>query len=219
MGEPTGEGVRVDSGYAAGTTVTPAYDSLMAKLVVHGPDRASTLERARKAVADFTITGPKSNLAFHAELLDNHEFVSGDYDTGIVGRMRSREVTETQSQRGAHDHLHDHVEELRKQVESGGAAKYHEANANRGKLFARERVAVLVDDGSFVEDAAFANVLAGDLPADGVVTGFARIEVARSASWPTTQRSRPARGGRARSRRSSGSSSGPTDAGADGLPR
>ncbi|MET0740844.1 MAG: biotin carboxylase N-terminal domain-containing protein [Candidatus Nanopelagicales bacterium] len=87
--EPVGEGIRVDSGYAAGTTVTPTYDSLMAKLVVHGPDRASTLERARKAVAGFTITGPKSNLAFHAELLECLEFVSGDYDTGIVGRMRS----------------------------------------------------------------------------------------------------------------------------------
>jgi acetyl-CoA carboxylase biotin carboxylase subunit len=87
--EPTGEGIRVDSGYAAGTTVTPAYDSLMAKLVVSGPDRASTLDRARQAVAGFTITGPKSNLAFHAELLDTPEFVSGDYDTGIVGRMRS----------------------------------------------------------------------------------------------------------------------------------
>jgi acetyl-CoA carboxylase biotin carboxylase subunit len=87
--EPAGEGIRVDSGYAAGTTVTPAYDSLMAKLVVHGPDRASTLERAREAVAGFTIAGPKSNIAFHAELLDNPEFVSGDYDTGIVGRMRS----------------------------------------------------------------------------------------------------------------------------------
>ncbi len=86
-------------------------------------------------------------------------------------------MTETfEPQRGPHDHLHDHVEELRKQVESGGAAKYHEANANRGKLFARERVALLVDDGSFVEDGAFANVLAGDLPADGVVTGFARVD-------------------------------------------
>jgi acetyl-CoA carboxylase biotin carboxylase subunit len=61
----------------------------MAKLVVSGPDRASTLDRARQAVAGFTITGPKSNLAFHAELLDTPEFVSGDYDTGIVGRMRS----------------------------------------------------------------------------------------------------------------------------------
>ncbi|GAA1801803.1 biotin carboxylase [Planosporangium flavigriseum] len=87
--EPTGEGVRVDSGYAAGTTVTPSYDSLMAKLIVWGPDRLSAIERAKSAVAGFEIAGPKCNLPFFTELLDNPEFLSGDYDTGIVGRMRS----------------------------------------------------------------------------------------------------------------------------------
>jgi acetyl-CoA carboxylase, biotin carboxylase subunit len=86
--EPTGEGVRVDSGYALGTTVTPFYDSLMAKLIVHAADRTQAIERARAAVAGFEIAGPKCNLPFFAELLDNAEFVSGDYDTGIVGWMR-----------------------------------------------------------------------------------------------------------------------------------
>jgi acetyl/propionyl-CoA carboxylase alpha subunit len=86
--EPTGEGVRVDAGYGPGTTVTPAYDSLMAKLIVSGPDRDTVLARAREAVAGFEITGPKSNLPFFAELLDNPEFVAGEYDTGIIGRMR-----------------------------------------------------------------------------------------------------------------------------------
>ena len=87
--EPAGPGVRVDSGYAAGTTVTPHYDSLMAKLVIHGADREQVLERARAAVAAFRVEGPKCNLPFFAELLDNPEFVSGEYDTGIVGRMRA----------------------------------------------------------------------------------------------------------------------------------
>jgi acetyl-CoA carboxylase biotin carboxylase subunit len=86
--EPTGEGVRVDAGYAAGTTVTPNYDSLMAKLIVFGPDRTTAIERARAAVAGFEIVGPKSNLPFFTELLDNPEFVAGDYDTGIIARMR-----------------------------------------------------------------------------------------------------------------------------------
>jgi acetyl-CoA carboxylase biotin carboxylase subunit len=86
--EPTGEGVRVDAGYTAGTTVTPSYDSLMAKLIVHGADRAEAIDRARAAVAGFEIAGPKCNLPFFAELLENPEFVSGDYDTGIVSRMR-----------------------------------------------------------------------------------------------------------------------------------
>jgi acetyl-CoA carboxylase biotin carboxylase subunit len=86
--EPTGEGVRVDSGYGPGTTVTPFYDSLMAKLVVYGADRAEAILRARAAVAGFEVVGPKCNLPFFAELLDNAEFISGDYDTGIVSRMR-----------------------------------------------------------------------------------------------------------------------------------
>lgn len=61
-------------------------------------------------------------------------------------------------------------------VESGGAQKYHDANAAKGKKFARDRVASLVDAGSFVEDGKLANVLAGDLPADGVVTGTATVD-------------------------------------------
>jgi acetyl-CoA carboxylase biotin carboxylase subunit len=87
--EPSGEGIRVDAGFTAGTTVTPYYDSLMAKLIVHGASRAQALERARAAVDEFVVVGPKNNLPFFAELLDNAEFVSGHYDTGIVGRMRS----------------------------------------------------------------------------------------------------------------------------------
>jgi acetyl-CoA carboxylase biotin carboxylase subunit len=87
--EPTGQGVRVDSGYTAGNTVSTHYDSLMAKLVVHGGDRDQALARARDAVAAFRVEGPKCNLPFFAELLDTEEFVSGRYDTGIVGRMRA----------------------------------------------------------------------------------------------------------------------------------
>ncbi|MFB9234696.1 acetyl/propionyl/methylcrotonyl-CoA carboxylase subunit alpha [Plantactinospora siamensis] len=86
--EPTGEGVRVDSGYTEGNTVTPFYDSLMAKLIVSGADRAEAIERARAAVAAFEVAGPKCNLPFFAELLDNPEFVSGEYDTALVSRMR-----------------------------------------------------------------------------------------------------------------------------------
>jgi acetyl-CoA carboxylase biotin carboxylase subunit len=87
--EPVGDGIRVDAGYASGTTVTPSYDSLMAKVIVHGADRDAALALARIAVAGFTVVGPKSNLAFHAELLENPEFVSGDYDTALITRMRS----------------------------------------------------------------------------------------------------------------------------------
>ncbi|MEU4229830.1 biotin carboxylase N-terminal domain-containing protein [Nonomuraea sp. NPDC026600] len=87
--EPVGEGVRVDSGYEEGNTVTPFYDPLMAKLCVFGASRAEALRAGREAVAGFVVEGPKNNLPFCAELLDDAEFVSGDYDTGLVGRMRA----------------------------------------------------------------------------------------------------------------------------------
>src|SRR6266568_227444 len=88
--EPAGEGVRVDAGYQAGNTVTPFYDPLLAKLCLHGADRAQALDRAREAVAAFRIAGPKTNLAFHADLLTSPEFVSGDYDTSLVSKLRPR---------------------------------------------------------------------------------------------------------------------------------
>jgi len=88
--EPAGDGVRVDAGYRSGNTVTPFYDPLMAKLCVHGADREQALERARAAVAAFRITGPKTNLPFHADLLTSTEFASGDYDTSLVSKLRPR---------------------------------------------------------------------------------------------------------------------------------
>ncbi len=60
-------------------------------------------------------------------------------------------------------------------IEKGGDERYHKKNTETGKLFARERIRLLIDEGSFVEDAALANVLESDLPADGVVTGTAKI--------------------------------------------
>ena len=83
--EPTGPGVRVDAGYQAGTTVTPYFDSLMAKLIVHGADRAEALARARVAVAEFRGRARASAVLRGA--VDHPEFVRGDYDTGIVARM------------------------------------------------------------------------------------------------------------------------------------
>ena len=67
------------------------------------------------------------------------------------------------------------LDALLQQVLSGGQPKYHEKNASQGKLFARERIRRLLDEGSFTEDGLYANVTAEGLPADGVVTGLGRI--------------------------------------------
>lgn len=68
------------------------------------------------------------------------------------------------------------LKETLARVAQGGAQKYHQKNAESGKLFARDRIAKLVDPDSFVEDAGLANALDPELPADGVVTGTATIE-------------------------------------------
>jgi acetyl-CoA carboxylase carboxyltransferase component len=73
------------------------------------------------------------------------------------------------------------LEQLSKQVQAGGAQRYHEVNAGKGKMFARERIAMLVDEGSFVEDGRYANALADGLPADGVITGTAAVDGRRVA--------------------------------------
>ena len=67
------------------------------------------------------------------------------------------------------------LRELRDDTLKGGKEKYHEKAKKSGKLFARERINLLVDEGSFQEEGLLVNHLAGDLPADGVITGFARI--------------------------------------------
>ena len=87
--EPSGPGIRVDAGYEAGNEVTPFYDPLLAKLCAYGSTRAEALQRARAAVDGFRIAGPKTNLAFHTELLDSDEFASGRYDTSLVARLRA----------------------------------------------------------------------------------------------------------------------------------
>jgi acetyl-CoA carboxylase carboxyltransferase component len=68
------------------------------------------------------------------------------------------------------------IAELDERILKGGAPKYHEAAAKANKLFARERIELLVDEGSFLEEGRFANAADPSLPADGVVTGLATIE-------------------------------------------
>jgi acetyl-CoA/propionyl-CoA carboxylase biotin carboxyl carrier protein len=73
---PAGPGVRLDAGYAAGMTVPQAFDSLIAKLIVTGANRVESLERARRALAEFEIGGMPTVLAFHRAVVDDPAFTS-----------------------------------------------------------------------------------------------------------------------------------------------
>jgi acetyl-CoA carboxylase biotin carboxylase subunit len=89
--EPQGPGVRVDSGVYEGWEVPIHYDPMLSKLCTWGPDRATVLARMRRAVSEYRVDGPATNLAWLSRVLDHPEMVSGDYDTGFVGRMAASE--------------------------------------------------------------------------------------------------------------------------------
>jgi acetyl-CoA carboxylase biotin carboxylase subunit len=77
---PGGLGVRVDSALYAGYTVPPYYDSLIAKLVVHGATRNECLMRLRRAVEEFVVGGIDTNIALHRRLIGAADFINGAYD-------------------------------------------------------------------------------------------------------------------------------------------
>jgi propionyl-CoA carboxylase alpha chain len=77
-------GVRVDTGVYEGGEIPMYYDSMIAKLIVHGKDRTEAIEKMRAALNDFVIRGIHSNIPFQAALLQHPRFVSGDFTTGFI---------------------------------------------------------------------------------------------------------------------------------------
>ncbi len=75
--EPSGPGVRVDSGFEAGSEVPTWYDTLLAKLIVHAADRPQAIARMRRALAEFTVDGVDTLIGFHRAVLASEEFASG----------------------------------------------------------------------------------------------------------------------------------------------
>ena len=81
---PTGEGVRLDSGYAEGNTVTPNYDPMIAKLIVSGATRAEAIERSIRALESYRIEGIKTNIPLHLRILKDPVFQAGDLNTRFL---------------------------------------------------------------------------------------------------------------------------------------
>jgi propionyl-CoA carboxylase alpha chain len=78
------DGVRVDTGVYEGGEIPMYYDSMIAKLIVHGKDRHEAIEKMRASLNDFVIRGIHSNIPFQAALLQHPRFVSGDFTTGFI---------------------------------------------------------------------------------------------------------------------------------------
>jgi propionyl-CoA carboxylase alpha chain len=78
------DGVRVDTGVYEGGEIPMYYDSIIAKLIVHGKDRSEAIEKMRAALNEFVIRGIHSNIPFQAALMQHPRFVSGDFTTGFI---------------------------------------------------------------------------------------------------------------------------------------
>ena len=81
---PAGPGVRVDSGFGPGSDVPPNYDSLIAKLIVHGSDRAEAIARAGRALREFVVAGPATTISYHRAILESPDFRSGNLSTRFI---------------------------------------------------------------------------------------------------------------------------------------
>lgn len=87
---PEGEGIRIDSGYAEGNSVTPYYDPMIAKVIVSGKDRTQALERAQALLENLDVQGVKSNVAFFRSFIQYNGFKEGDYATNSIDLFRKQ---------------------------------------------------------------------------------------------------------------------------------
>jgi acetyl-CoA/propionyl-CoA carboxylase biotin carboxyl carrier protein len=90
--EPSGYGVRVDSGARPGYTIPQHYDSMIAKLIAWGADRGEALDRMRRALADFQITGVATTIPFHRLALDHPAFAAGAATVNFIPRYLSEQL-------------------------------------------------------------------------------------------------------------------------------
>jgi len=88
--EPTGPGVRVESGLYRGAEITPYYDPMVAKVVASGETRAEAILRMRRALNEYRIGGIRTSIPFHQEIMDSTEFIWGVFDTGFLERRHLR---------------------------------------------------------------------------------------------------------------------------------
>jgi acetyl-CoA carboxylase biotin carboxylase subunit len=89
---PGGAGVRFDTHVYAGYTITPHYDSMIGKLIVHAPTRDEAIRDMRQALEECTVRGVATTASFHKEILADPRFLAGDYDTSFVETMAPREL-------------------------------------------------------------------------------------------------------------------------------
>ena len=181
--EPGGFGVRVDSGYGAGTGVSQYYDNLISKLVVWGRDRTEALTRAGRAIAEYEITGVATTLPFHALAVDSEAFIAGTHHTrSVEDEMDLSSITHPSAPQVPED---EELEERQMTVEVGGrrfvvklwAPEAPAPTGGPSRATPRRRPPKLTRSPQTASD-------------EGVVTAPCRARSSRSTTRPATE-SRP----------------------------
>ena len=81
---PGGKGVRIDSALFAGYQIPPYYDSMIAKVIVHGRDREEAIAKMRRALYEFVIDGIDTNIDFQGMILSHPDYIAGEFDTSFI---------------------------------------------------------------------------------------------------------------------------------------
>lgn len=81
---PGGNGIRVDTAIYEGYTIPPTYDSMIAKIIVHGSNRNEAISKMKRALEETVIEGVETNIDFLFEIIKNHNFIRGDFDTSFI---------------------------------------------------------------------------------------------------------------------------------------
>ncbi len=92
--QPGGPGTRVDTHIYATYKISPYYDSLIGKLIVHGADRQEAIARLRRALDEFVVEGIKTTIPFHQYVINTPEFQAGDFDTNFIEKIYSKKLIE-----------------------------------------------------------------------------------------------------------------------------
>jgi acetyl-CoA carboxylase, biotin carboxylase subunit len=87
---PGGIGVRVDTAAYTDGIIPPYYDSLVAKLIVHGRDRTEAIARMKRALSMFVVEGIYTTIPLHERILENEDFVAGNFDTSFLSHLLAK---------------------------------------------------------------------------------------------------------------------------------
>jgi 3-methylcrotonyl-CoA carboxylase alpha subunit len=149
---PPAEGLRVDTGVEKGSEISPFYDSMIAKLITHAPDRAQALASLSTALETMAVAGPKTNAAFLHALATHPDFQGGAFDTGFIARelaQLTRGATDPRAVAFGVTHLlwqaHDQVEATRQDISGEGYSPWSTQDAFQIGAARTQALTVLVD--------------------------------------------------------------------------